>query len=310
MNSLNNKGSMIWKIILIAFGAFLGVTSFLLYQSFVKSITVFLVIVNVLIVIIIYVYLHMHYKKIREDGIDAVVRDINAIKENQKVPAGPLIPEFMKIHTAVEELSNHIKLKEQMRSEILNMVNSVASNIELEKLLSALMPKLLETSRSNWGAFYLANNATNKLELKSSIGFSKNIYNEFDINIGEGFIGETALTREVKIIEDIPEDTVFVTRTFLGKIKPKNIMIVPIISQEQLMGILTLASLYEYTGEQMEIVDMIKYYIGAAIENSIIYERSMRLTNELQFQNKLIHDLNVELETKINENTKGNENIK
>lgn len=292
---------MVWKIILIAFGAFLGVTSYLLYQNFVRSITVFLVILNVLVVVAIYVYLHIHYRSVRNSGIRTIIRDIKAIQANKSVPSGPLTQEFEEVHDAVTELSVHIKTKEQMRSEILNMVNSVASNMELEKLLSALMPKLLETSRSNWGAFYLANNATNKLELKSSIGFSKNIYNEFDINIGEGFIGETALSREVKMIRDVPDDTVFVSRTFLGKIKPKNIMLVPIISQEQLMGILTLASLYEYTGEQMEIVEMIKYYIGAAIENSVIYERSKRLTNELQFQNKLIHDLNIELETKIHD---------
>lgn len=299
MNWFNNRGNMLWKIVLIIFGAFFGIASYLLYQDFVTSTAVIPVSANILLLILIYVYLRTHYRRIRNTGIDAVVRDIDAIQANQKVPAGEPVQEFLKVHAAIEELSKNIRAKEQIRSEIINMVNSVASNMELEKLLAALMPKLLEASLSNWGAFYLANHATNKLEVKSSIGFSKNLYNEFDINIGEGFIGQAALTREPKIIRDIPEDTVFITRTFLGKIKPKNIMVVPIVSQEQLIGVLTLASLYEYTGEQTEIVDMIKYYIGAAIENSVIYERSKRLANELQFQNKLIHDLNVELETKI-----------
>ena len=198
-----------------------------------------------------------------------------------------------------QRLRRELRMQEVHRTELLNMINSVAANMELEALLESLLPKLAEGSRSNWGAFYLANNATGKLEIKSSVGFSKNIYSDFDINLGEGFIGLTAMERETKIIRDIPDDTVFVTRTFLGRLKPKNLVLVPIISQDQLMGVLALASLYEYTAEQLELVNLSKFYIGAAVGNGVIYERMKRLANELQFQNKLIQDLNAELETKM-----------
>ena len=50
-------------------------------------------------------------------------------------------------------------------------------------------------------------------------------------------------------------------------------------------------------------MDIIKYYVGVAINNGITYERTMRLTNELKFQNKLIQNLNEELEKKAEERT-------
>jgi len=205
---------------------------------------------------------------------------------------------FCRTHKEIKESFNGRDLG---HLEILNIVNSAASNLELEESLEALLPKLLETLNSNWAAFYLANNATNKLEIRANVGFSKNIYSEFDLTIGEGFVGMAALKRETVVIKDIPDDTVYITKNFLGSVKPKNLMMVPLINRDSLLGVLALGSIYEYTQNELELVDLLKYYVGATIENGIVYERSKRLTNELKFQNKLIQDLNNELETKINQ---------
>jgi PAS domain S-box-containing protein len=47
------------------------------------------------------------------------------------------------------------------------------------------------------------------------------------------------------------------------------------------------------------MVEMIKYYVGVAVANGMTYERTKRLSNELKFQNKLIQNLNEELEKKV-----------
>ncbi len=203
----------------------------------------------------------------------------------------------------IKDLYDWLEKREADRNDVLTMVNAVASNMEIEKLFEELMPKLIGWLNSNWGAFYLANNATGKLELRAALGFSKNIYNEFDLSIGEGLIGAAALKKEITVIRNVPEGTVFVTKTFLGRISPKNIMLVPIINNEQLIGVLCLASIYDYTGEQMDTINTIKYYLGIALGNCIIYERTKRLTNELQFQNSLIQSLNEELENKVSDRT-------
>ncbi|GHV41976.1 hypothetical protein FACS189490_09940 [Clostridia bacterium] len=237
-------------------------------------------------------------RKIVNKRAEALSDIIQKIKNGEEPNAAEtVLPQ--NIAETINSLSRTLSRREKNRSEILNLLNFTASSIEIEQLLETLMPKLLESSQSNWGAFYLANNATNKLELKCSFGFSKEMYSEFDINIGEGFIGLAAYTRKTQLMTNIPEDSIFISRTFLGKMVPRNLIFVPIIHQDILMGVLVLGSVYEYTAEQLEIIDIIKYYVGAAISNGVIYERNKRLTNEMRFQNKLIQDLNAELETKI-----------
>ncbi len=209
--------------------------------------------------------------------------------------------DFAPVYSAINAVKESIKEKETNQEEIRNILNSVAVNMELDKLLNDLMPKLVELTKSNCGAFYLANAISEKLEIKYSIGFSKNIYSEFDLTLGEGFIGSAAVNKEVKILYDIPDDTIYVIRSFLGKIKPKSIMVIPIFSQDTILGTLVFASLYNYSPEQLKLVDIIKYYFGVAVSNGITYEKTKRLTNELKFQNRLIQNLNEDLEKKVQE---------
>ena len=104
---------------------------------------------------------------------------------------------------------------------------------------------------------------------------------------------------EIKIVKDIPNESIFMIKSFLGKIKPKSFLIVPVANDNKLNGILILVSIYNYTDEQIEIIKSIKDYIGIAIKKGMLLERKERLINELQCQNKLIQDLNDALEKKI-----------
>jgi len=289
------------RITFVGIGAAIGILATAMYSRFVSSPVAAIVVVNVIAFALIYAYLNLRYRKRQERLLTELFAAIENIQNRTDPDPKPSFSAAEPVYNAVAALRKSLWANEDNRAEILNLVNSVAANMELEALLEALMPKLIDASRSNWGAFYLANNATGKLEIKSSVGFSKNLYSDFDISLGEGFIGQAAQNRETRIITEIPDDTVFVTRTFLGRVKPKNLMVVPIVNQDQLMGVLALASLHDFTDEQLENVNLIKFYIGAAVGNGVIFERTKRLTNELQFQNRLIQDLNNELEVKMND---------
>jgi len=204
-------------------------------------------------------------------------------------------------YDTLKDISEVLSVREYNRKEVLSIANSIAVNIELTALLDDLLPKIIKATSSACAAFYMANHATNKLEIKSSIGFSKNIYSDFDMTIGEGLIGST--TKDIKIINDIPEDSIFIIKTYLGKIKPRSIMIIPIINQDKLVGILSLAGIYPYRDDQNEIIELIRYYVGVSIGNAVTHEQTKRLTNELRFQNALIQNLNEDLERKIDNRT-------
>lgn len=246
------------------------------------------------------------FRYIFEDRLNKIVAQaVGALSclLDETYDIGGIMPDkyIMPFYDKLKEVHGELAKKENTRREVLTIANSIAVNMELTDLLDDLLPKIIKATDSACAAFYMANHLTNKLEIKASVGFSKSIYGDFDMTMGEGLIGQTG--KDIKIIKDIPDDSVFFIKTYLGKIKPKSIMIIPIIDRDVLVGVLSLASLFNFKDDQNEIIELMRYYVGVSIGNAKTYEQTKRLTNELRFQNTLIQNLNEDLERKVDSRT-------
>ena len=95
-----------------------------------------------------------------------------------------------KIYEYIKE-NKKVLFDMRKKDELLNeILISTALNHEIEKFLDDVMPKIMDITQSQFIVFYAVNKATNKLEVKASVGFGKNIYSQFDISMGEGFVGQ------------------------------------------------------------------------------------------------------------------------
>lgn len=309
MEKWNKNSSFIEWFLFV--GMIIGFITFEIYSKYELWRGFLFILLNIVLMSIVFISIRWKYKYDMSKCIEDLtqnIKDISSseddfvIKEDEEL-------KIKELYTAIIELQKNLKQQNRSKDTTFKIINTLAVNIDLQKLLNELLPKVIEGTRSNWGAIYVFNSATSKLEIKASLGFSKNIYKEFDISLGEGFIGKSIESKKINILYDIPDDTVYTSRTFIGTIKPKCLMTVPILSQGELVATLVLGSIYDYTDEQMDVVKMIRYYLGVAVNNGLAYERTQRLTKELQFQNQLIQNLNDELEVKVNERTNFLNNI-
>lgn len=234
-------------------------------------------------------------KKILNNWITKINEIIEQISCDKNIDSMDFPTSLKKFYDALCKLQRVLNKSKKRHNQIIKIIDTIAINIDLDKFLSEFLPQVLDITESLCSAFYLVNHFTNKLELKYSIGFNKNIYQEFDLQANE-FL---QINQDIKIINDIPNDSVYIIKGFTGKVKPKSLMIVSVINKNELIGILILASIYNYTDAQIEIINSIRSYLSIAIENGKNIEKKDRLINELSFQNKLIQDLNDELEAKI-----------
>ena len=258
-----------------------------------------LVICFILLVVFIGFTVNFFARRILDKYLDEINKTLEGLNLDLNSELIYKLPALIKFYDGVSKLQKNLRGKEKKYNEIINILNSVAINIDLNKFLEDFIPKILAITESSAAAFYVLNDFNNKLEIKYSMGFNKNIYKEFDLSANEFDVENS----EIKIINNIPNDSIFMIKSFLGKIKPKSLMIIPVENKnkDKLNGILILVSIYDYINEQIEFIKAIKDYIGIAIKNGIFFERKERLINELQFQNKLIQDLNDTLDkrTKI-----------
>ncbi len=293
------------QVVLILIGIISGVFFERVYDAFpYNSFSMLVISAGVLIAVFV-------VERIRFDAkLGQVLQDIADDIKNGKSgrtaiePKDSRAPQKIRdVYEAAEELRNTLRRDNIIQQAVIDLENSFAVNIDLENLIDVLLPRLVEETDSSWGVFYSYNTITEKLELKKTLGLTKNVYKEFDVEIGEGLIGLAAKSHEISIKRDIPSDLIYENRTFLGKVMPKSIMTVPIYENDQLLAVIAMASIYDYSSEQISVIELLRNYIGFVISNCMSFERTQRLTKELQFQNELIQNMNDELEKKVSDRT-------
>lgn len=149
-------------------------------------------------------------------------------------------------------------------------LESVKSNLqqaegEKEVLQSALqaISKQLEAGQ---GAIYRVQEDDGKrfLELKSgyalSIGESTVLRYEF----GEGLIGQAAVSGRTLYIDDVPNGYIKII-SGLGSASPKYLLIVPVKKQDQVKGVIELASFTPLTEDQRRFAEESAQLIGEKI---------------------------------------------
>lgn len=221
----------------------------------------------------------------------------------QNISEVEIIPMFTNCLSKLEKMMFESKENSRLLNEILI---SAAVNREIDNFLGEIIPKVMDVTKSNCCVFYMTNKTTNKLEIKSSIGFGKSIYSQFDISLGEGLVGQAAVENKIKVVDNVDDDSIFITKTFMGDMRPKNVIVIPVCAlddENEVLGVLAAGSIYKYDNRSFEIFGEIRKYISYAVINGTYYNKMQRLTNELKFQNQLIQNLNEDLELKIKERT-------
>ncbi len=136
------------------------------------------------------------------------------------------------------------------------------------------------------------------------------------IEPGDGLVGEAALEKETILISQVPEDYIRVESS-LGNTVPRNIIAVPLIWQEKVLGVVELASINEFSESQLEFLKKSAESIAIAINSSrqrditqSLLEESQRQSEELQAQQEELQAANEEMEEKNKILEKSEERLK
>lgn len=148
----------------------------------------------------------------------------------------------------------------------------------------SLLPVVVRVTRSDLGAFYLPA-GDGKLVASSSVGLSGEALAPFDLNLLEGAFGEAVASGKVTLVREIPQDTRFTFRTVAGTAIPREMLTIPVVVEEEIVAVLALASLREYTPEALAIVDKSLAAFGIGFSNVLAGEETRALAAELSARN-------------------------
>src|SRR5258706_8679455 len=160
-----------------------------------------------------------------------------------------------------------------------------SNNSDIEKLTDEIIGNLVKYLKANQGALYIIDDTSDSedktMSIASCYGWDKKKYVNQKVHLGEGLTGQAWQEGDVIYLTDVPSNYIRIT-SGLGDANPNAVLIVPLKVNDQIFGVVELASFGSVKDFEIEFVKKIAESIAATISTVKVNARTQRLLSESQ----------------------------
>ncbi|MFK3737071.1 hybrid sensor histidine kinase/response regulator [Massilia sp. TN1-12] len=187
---------------------------------------------------------------------------------------------------------------------------------DLQAVTKLILSELAPLVSAHHGVFYMMDSQEMEARLRmiASYGYRSSRKLPTSFAPGEGLVGQCAIEKSRIWLTDVPRDYIVVS-SGLGSAPPTNIVVLPILFEQQVKAVIEIASLDRFTETHLSFLDQLMESIGVVL-NTIeansrtesLLTQSQSLAQELQQTNqelaekaRLLSEQNIEVERKNRE---------
>jgi len=162
------------------------------------------------------------------------------------------------------------------------------NNDDLHELAYDIISNLVKYLGANQGGMFIVNDDEKediKLELYAAYAYERKKYMKKTVQKGEGIVGTCYLEKKTIFMVDIPDSYLHIT-SGLGKANPRCLLVVPLKMNEEIFGIIEIASFKRFEKFQIEFVEKVGESIASTISNVKINTRTAKLLKESKEQSE------------------------
>lgn len=204
-----------------------------------------------------------------------------------------LVKRFTTGKTSKDSLNNQHSMSDSNSGEILDLVSlmkasqAIASEIELDKLLTTLMRILLENSGAQIGYLILESLGELRVEASGEANSNQVIVLQsapVETCLPLSIINYVQRTQAGLIEADVAREGRFTQDAYIKTYQPKSILCAPLLNQGQLIGIVYLENnLAEgvFTSERLEVIQLLSTQAAISLTNARLYTQVSSTQNRL-----------------------------
>jgi signal transduction histidine kinase/HAMP domain-containing protein/CheY-like chemotaxis protein len=211
------------------------------------------------------------------------------------------------INAMVQSLRETIRANQQqdwLKTNLARIAGMMQGHRDLAVVAELMMDELAPLVGAQHGTFFLSEpvNGDTQLRLIAGYGLRADTTAPIQYRLGQSLIGQAARSKRSIVAADLPKGYVKIS-SGLGEAPPANLAVLPILFEDQVLGVIELASFTPFTPVQTDFLEQLTETLGVNFNTIIanartdaLLEESQRLTSELQARSEELQDQQVELQ--------------
>ncbi|WNB92415.1 CHASE3 domain-containing protein [Bacillus sp. NEB1478] len=217
--------------------------------------------------------------------------------------------EIKELGDVTNELLDTFQQRDWLQTSVTEVVSMNQGISSLDQLADTCISGIAKITDSSFGAFYIREGKEKHIKFTKKAAFAdlmSDVGRE-SFRLGQGVIGQCALEKRVQVINGIEGEYQLIS-SGLGEAKPKSLLIAPIVHEDEVVAVIELASLNEYTSQHKKFIQTVLETFGLTINRVIdrmeiarLLSESQAMTEELQAQSEELQTQSEELQMQSEE---------
>jgi len=184
---------------------------------------------------------------------------------------------------ALENDKNRLEKDDWIKSSLNTILKPLSGHTDLKSFSDELLAALLPKTNGLVGVFYIKQNKTNSASVNSfhdsdtdtdtdilsyiaSYAYSADESNlPKKLRLGEGLIGQCAITQKVQFIYQSPDTDISIHSTFL-KTKPSHIALLPVLFEGETLAVIELGAVEEFSSTHKSLIEQVTKNTGIILQ--------------------------------------------
>ncbi len=200
---------------------------------------------------------------------------------------GRLAASFNTLADETEKQKNHLEEMVEIRvrelSGLYSVVEATSQSLDLDTMLPIVLKQVLRIMGVEQGCVLLREDKTDALRLVAHHGFAPESVQELEgLRPGEGFAGAVMARNRTIRTGDAAAEKDVVVLPGLEREGIRSVLAAPIAFGQKSLGAITVYSRQtdRFSENEEELLGSIGAQVGVAVENSLLYARTLELTRE------------------------------
>jgi len=210
------------------------------------------------------------------------------MKYSSKNELGELAASFNRL---AEANMNEIRC----RGLLNNISDIMLREEELHSFCLHVISVIMNSTGSQLGAVYMLNEKNTLFEPLVTIGLKHDLARPFSAEVFEGQFGLSVASRQINHLKDIPADTPMIFQTTAGDFRPREMISIPVLAGNEIVVMVSLASLSTYSNQALRLVNDIYATLTARFNGVLAHQKILEFSEKLESQNRELDERAKEL---------------